>query len=294
MRYILCLLTFVFVSNITCQELTDKAQIENTLNYYIDGFYKGDTTALKKALRPRLNKFGYWKNEDTGNYEYYAEMNYNDALAFVQKMKDEGRTRDENEIRNVEVLDIGNHIASAKVTATWGIDYMTLSKDNGQWLIEQVIWEGPYEKAYVQKPTTYYLIRHAEKDLSDKSNRNPHLSEVGMARAKNWAKILGAAKLDMVYSTDYFRTKETAAPIAKANNVEVTLYNPRDFNPEDFIKKTNGKTVLIVGHSNTTPILTNSLIKDKKYQQISEEVYGNVYIVNLDKDTVNSILLSLD
>ncbi|MBO3117381.1 nuclear transport factor 2 family protein [Winogradskyella sp. DF17] len=294
MRYTLCLLTLVFVSTITCQELTEKVQIENTLNFYIDGFYKGDTTALKKALRPRLNKFGYWKNEDTGNYEYYAKMDYNDAMAFVQKMKDEGRTRDENEIRNVEVLDIGNHIASAKVTATWGVDYMTLSKDNGKWRIEQVIWEGPYEKAYVQKPTTYYLIRHAEKDLRNKSNRNPHLSEVGIARANNWAKIFGAAEFDMVYSTDYFRTKETAAPIAKANNLEVTLYDPRDFNPEDFKRKTNGKTVLIVGHSNTTPMLSNSFIKDKKYQQISEDVYGNVYIVNLDKDNVNSILLSLD
>jgi len=73
-------------------------------------------------------------------------MNYEDAMAFVQNIKDEGRTRDENKIRKVEVLDIGNHIAVAKVTAVWGIDYMTLSKDDDKWRIEQVIWEGPLDE----------------------------------------------------------------------------------------------------------------------------------------------------
>ena len=98
---------------------SDRAQIETTLNNYIDAFYKGDTTKLKAAVKPRLNKFGYWKNKETGTYEYYEHMGYEKAMTFVQKMKDEGRTRDENKIRTVEVLDIGNHIASAKVTAAW-------------------------------------------------------------------------------------------------------------------------------------------------------------------------------
>jgi broad specificity phosphatase PhoE len=294
MKHFLYFLLITWSTLSLSQDISDQKAIETTLNHYIDAFYKGDTTALKKALRPRLYKFGYWKNKDTNNYEYYAKMNYEDAMAFVQKMKDEGRTRDENEIRYVEVLDIGNHIASAKVTAVWGIDYMTLSKEDGQWLIEQVIWEGPYQKVYVQKPATYYLIRHAEKDMSDKSNRNPHLTETGLARAANWAKIFETVEFDMVYSTDYFRTKETAVPVAKANNLEVTIYDPRNLNIEDFIKETNGKTVLIVGHSNTTPALANDFLKDKKYSQIPEDIHGNLYIIKLDKDNVSSTLLSLD
>lgn len=279
---------------VTGQNLSDKTQIENTLNYYIDGFYKGDTVALKKALRPRLYKFGYWKNKDTGSYEYYAKMNYTDALEFVQKMKEEGRTRDENEIRQVEVLDIGNHIASAKVTAAWGIDYMTLSKDNGQWLIEQVIWEGPYEKSYSQQPTTYYLIRHAEKDKSDKSNRNPHLTIKGKQRAENWAKVFKDVKFDMVYSTDYYRTIETANPIAASKDIEVSIYNARDIDLESFKKITNGKTVLIVGHSNTTPNIANGLLGEKKYKMIDATNNANLYIVSITKDTNSSSLLKIE
>jgi hypothetical protein len=121
------------------QDHADKTQIEKTLNNYIDAFYKGDTTKLRAAIKPSLNKFGYWKNKESGNYDYYAPMGCDTAMEFVQKMKDEGRTRDETKIRTVKVLDIGNHIAAAKVIASWGIDYVLLSRDDNKWLIEQVI-----------------------------------------------------------------------------------------------------------------------------------------------------------
>ncbi|MCA0152799.1 histidine phosphatase family protein [Winogradskyella vincentii] len=294
MKSFLTALLLMLSISIYAQNTSDKTQIETTLNNYIDAFYKGDTTKLKLAIKPRLNKFGYWKNKESGNYEYYAHMSYEKAMEFVQKMKDEGKTRDENKIRNVEVLDIGNHVASAKVTAAWGIDYVQLSKDNGQWMIEQVIWEGPYEKAITQKISTYYLIRHAEKDQSDKSNRNPHLKEKGIERAKNWSNILKDVKFDAVYSTDYHRTKETAMPTANANNLELKFYDPRNMNIENFRKDTNGKTVLIVGHSNTTPMFTNGLIGEKKYKMIDESNNANLYIVTISKDSKTSTLLKVD
>ena len=34
--------------------------------------------------------------------------------------------------------------------------------------------------------TTYYLIRHAEKELSNPENKNPHLTQQGIERANNW------------------------------------------------------------------------------------------------------------
>jgi broad specificity phosphatase PhoE len=287
----LCLsLSFTVFSQVT----SDKTQIETTLNNYIDAFYKGDTVKLKAAIKPRLNKFGYWKNTESGNYEYYAHMSYDKAMDFVQKMKDDGKTRDENKIRNVDVLDIGNHIASAKVTAIWGIDYVLLSKDEGKWMIEQVIWEGPYKKELEQKTTTYYLIRHAEKDRSDKTNRDPHLTKDGLKRADNWAKVLKDVKFDMVYSTDYNRTKETALPTAKANNVELKFYNPSDMQIEQFMEASKGKTVLVVGHSNTTPLFTNGLLGEKKHEMIADDNNANLYIVTVTKASRSSTVLVVD
>jgi phosphohistidine phosphatase SixA len=280
--------------SIFSQETSDKAQIETTLNNYLDGFYKGDTLKLKAALKPRLYKFGYWKNKDTGDYEYSNQMTYAKAIAYAKDVLEKKLQQKEDVIRKVEVFEIGNHIASAKVTGFWGIDYMLLSKDEGKWMIEQVIWEGPLQLETEQKTTTYYLIRHAEKDQSDKTNRNPHLTDIGLKRADNWANVLKNVKFDMVYSTDYNRTKETATPTAKANNVEVSFYDPRNMNPKEFMEKTKGKTVLIVGHSNTTPTFTNGLLGEKKYDAIDHNNNANLYIVTVNKDSKTSTVLKVD
>jgi hypothetical protein len=48
--------------------------------------------------------------------------------------------------KKVEVLDIMNTVAAAKVTAWWGTDYILLAKKNEKWMIEQVLWEGPLQK----------------------------------------------------------------------------------------------------------------------------------------------------
>ena len=142
--------------------------------------------------------------------------------------------------------------------------------------------------------STYYLIRHAEKDRSDKTNRNPELTEEGLQRAENWAKHFKDVKFDAVYSTDYNRTKQTAMPTAKANNVELQFYNPSDMKIEEFMAKTKGKTVLIVGHSNTTPLFTNGLLGEEKYEDIADDNNANLYIVTITKDSKTSKLSVVD
>ena len=142
--------------------------------------------------------------------------------------------------------------------------------------------------------TTYYLIRHADKDLSDKTNRDPHLTKAGHDRAKHWSKVLSHVNFDMVYSTNYYRTKETATPTASKNNLEVTLYDPRNMDFKAFLETTKGKTVLVVGHSNTTPMFVNALLGKQKYAQIDESIYGNLYVVTFKGDIKVDQLLLID
>jgi broad specificity phosphatase PhoE len=145
-----------------------------------------------------------------------------------------------------------------------------------------------------QKTTTYYLIRHAEKDQSDKTNKDPQLTKAGEKRAKKWANVFSDVKFDMVYSTNYNRTKATAKPTALANNVDIKFYDPRNLNTEEFKKNTEGKTVLIVGHSNTTPMFANGLLGENKYKKISEDNNSNLYIVTITEDSKTSILLKIE
>ncbi|TPV32324.1 hypothetical protein FJ651_12210 [Paucihalobacter ruber] len=291
MKHILTFLLVAIFQFGNAQINYDKAAIEITLNNYIDAFYKGDTVKLKAAVKPRLYKFGYKQNENSGNYDFYAHMNYQDAMDFVTKMKAEGRTRDENKIRKVEVLDIGNHIASAKVTAVWGIDYMLLSKDNGKWMIEQVIWEGPHQETNQPKPTTYYLVRHAEKDRSNPENKNPDLTEAGFQRAKKWNAILNHVDFDLVYTTNYNRTIQTAQFVAERTNITPTIYDAHNLVKDEFLQLTQGKTVFITGHSNTIPQIVNQLIGENKYPEILDSENGCLFIVTIVGNKVTDQLL---
>jgi phosphohistidine phosphatase SixA len=209
-------------------------------------------------------------------------------------MKSEGRTRDENNIRKVEVLDIGNHIASAKVTAIWGIDYMLLSKDDGKWMIEQVIWEGPYQESAKQKSTTYYLVRHAEKDRSDSENKNPDLTDAGLQRAKNWNTILNHVNFDLVYTTNYKRTMQTAQFVAERSHITPTIYDAHNLITGEFLQLTEGKTVFIVGHSNTIPQIVNQLIGENKFQDISDSENGSLFVVTKFNNTITDQLLIIN
>ena len=136
----------------------------------------------------------------------------------------------------------------------------------------------------------FYLIRHAEKDRSDKTNRNPNLIEKGKQRAENWAKHFKDLKFDAIYSTNYNRTKQTALPTAKANGLETQFYNLSKFNIKALKEKHKGQRVLIVGHSNTTPMVANSILGEKKYQQIDDNNNANLYIVTINKDKSTSEL----
>ena len=142
--------------------------------------------------------------------------------------------------------------------------------------------------------TTYYFIRHAEKDRSDKTNRNPDLTEAGKSRAEHWSEILKHIKFDAVYSTQYNRTMQTAGPTAEKNGLEVQFYDPRVLYSSDFSSSTKGKTVLVVGHSNTTPAFVNTILQKRKYPDIDDNNNGNLYIVTISEGKIIDQLLTIN
>jgi len=127
--------------------------------------------------------------------------------------------------------------------------------------------------------TSLYLIRHAEKVRDNSGNKNPHLNAKGLLRANKWKDILKHVKFDKVISTNLFRTLETASPISKSNDLKINTYVPSKEFYENFIKQNTGKTILIVGHSNTTPSFVNSLIEEDFYKDIKDDNNGNLYHV---------------
>ena len=142
--------------------------------------------------------------------------------------------------------------------------------------------------------STYYFIRHAEKDRSNPEDNNPNLTDTGKARAANWSQIFKNIKFDAVFSTDLNRTRSTAQPSAIKNDLELTLYNPKDLNVTSFLKETEGKTVLVVGHSNTTPQFVNMVIGNEKYEDINDNQFGNLYMVTIGDGDISDQLLVIN
>jgi len=148
--------------------------------------------------------------------------------------------------------------------------------------------------SFAQGVSTYYLIRHAEKDRSDKTNSNPELTDLGQQRALSWSSVFENVTFDAVYSTNYLRTIATAKPTASAKGLEIQFYNPRELYSKDFQQETLGKTVLVVGHSNTTPQFVNAILGIDRYTDIQDNNNANLYIVTGIKEETTSVLLKID
>ena len=142
--------------------------------------------------------------------------------------------------------------------------------------------------------STFYLIRHAEKVRTNKSDRDPKLNEKGILRALNWKEYFLDKDITKIYSTNYKRTLETVKPFQEAIGLATIVYSPSSIDYKDFISSNKGEIVLVVGHSNTIPNFVNELINDQVYAQIDDLNNSNLYIVNLCDSSVSHRLIKVN
>ena len=142
--------------------------------------------------------------------------------------------------------------------------------------------------------STFYLIRHAEKIRTNKSDRDPALNKKGIIRAMNWKEYFIDKEISKIYSTNYKRTLETVKPIQEAIGLTAILYSPSSIDYKDFISSNEGEVVLIVGHSNTIPNFVNELINDQVYDQIDDLNNSNLYVVNLCDSSLSHSLIKVN
>ena len=142
--------------------------------------------------------------------------------------------------------------------------------------------------------STFYLIRHAEKVRTNKSDTDPALNENGIIRALNWKEFFIDKDISKIYSTNYKRTLETVKPIKEALGLNTILYSPSNIDYKNFISSNKDEIVLVVGHSNTIPDFVNELINDQVYTQIDDLNNSNLYIVNLCDSSISHRLIKVN
>jgi phosphohistidine phosphatase SixA len=120
--------------------------------------------------------------------------------------------------------------------------------------------------AAAQRETTVILVRHAEKVTSDPRDPNPALTPAGTQRAADLAEYLRRRHVAGVITTQFARTSLTGKPTADAAHVALdSVLAGRDVQAHaaavaELVRtKYAGKTVLVVGHSNTVPKIIAAL-----------------------------------
>jgi broad specificity phosphatase PhoE len=101
-------------------------------------------------------------------------------------------------------------------------------------------------------PTIILIVRHAEK-----VGQTDSLSTAGVTRAQELARVLQAANVRAIYHSDTKRTRDTATPLADALHIKPEQYPAKDVKAliERILRDHAGQTVLVVGHSNTVPMI---------------------------------------
>ncbi len=134
-------------------------------------------------------------------------------------------------------------------------------------------------EASAQK-TTVWIVRHAEKDTSFANRLNPDLTDVGMQRAKDLATYLQKQNIVKIFSTDTKRTKQTATYF----NVPLEIYNPKSLSGlrDVLYQQANGKSVLIVGHSNTVLETIEALGGKRPLTLLTDDDYDYLFKIELE------------
>jgi 2,3-bisphosphoglycerate-dependent phosphoglycerate mutase len=129
-----------------------------------------------------------------------------------------------------------------------------------------------------QTITTFILLRHAEK-VADGS-QDPDLTQQGIDRSFRLATMLKNTDVAAIYSTNYKRTKNTVSMLAKDKGLEIQVYaGPKSEDLDKMISQNKGKTIVVVGHSNTIPGIANLLTGNTNFENFPDAEHGNIFIV---------------
>lgn len=122
-----------------------------------------------------------------------------------------------------------------------------------------------------------YLIRHAEQALE---GSDPPLIEAGHRRAKALSAILRDAEIDVIYTSQYRRTKQTGEAIAQA--LDIPLETMSKYDVAGLVTRLHTQhaddSVLIVSHSGVIPLILRKF-GYSQYVIISKADYDNLFIV---------------
>ena len=120
----------------------DRKAVEGAVADYLEALYDAKPELIERSVHKDLRKVGFWRRDGEKDYGDPLPMTYGELHALAGSWNASGTKVNEDSPREIEVLDVLDHTASAKLTAYWGIDYFHLAKYDGKWKIINVLWQA--------------------------------------------------------------------------------------------------------------------------------------------------------
>jgi broad specificity phosphatase PhoE len=135
------------------------------------------------------------------------------------------------------------------------------------------------------QPSMVILVRHAEKAATPADD--PDLTAAGAQRAADLASALAGAQVGSIVTTQFRRTRATAAPLAQAIGRDPIIVAATPDTPAHAAAvaaavraRPPGEVVLVVGHSNTIPAIIAAL-GGPRLPDLCDGQYATLFVVGL-------------
>ena len=131
----------------------------------------------------------------------------------------------------------------------------------------------------VRSDQIVFFVRHAEKAPDTSGRKDPDISEAGQKRAERLAEQLKDANIRAIFVSEFKRTQETAAPLAKLLSLTPIITPAKD--KDSLVAQLRGVNgnALVIGHGDTIPDIIRAIgigdaisIPDQDYDELFEVV----------------------
>ena len=124
------------------QTAEDTQAVRQAALDYVNAIYNVEPELIRRSVHPTLRKIGYWRPDESTPYRE-LNMNFDQLVRLAGSWNADGTNAGSDAVKNVEVHEVLDMTASAKLTAVWGIDYMQMAKIDGRWMIMNIVWQSP-------------------------------------------------------------------------------------------------------------------------------------------------------
>lgn len=122
------------------QDAGDRQSVRQAALDYVNALYDVQPELIERSVHPELSKTGNW-NDQLGDMSYEQLV----RLAGTWNADNRQGITDET-VKGVEILDMLDRTAVVKLSAQWGVDYMLVTKTDGEWKTLKILWQ-PYPRS---------------------------------------------------------------------------------------------------------------------------------------------------